>query len=51
MVLSSLLLTAALAVPAAEVPDFQADLWWNSIPLTVEQLRGRTIFVESFRTW
>lgn len=48
----ALVVAAAFAAPAAEkVPDFSAVQWWNSIPLTVEQLRGRTIFVESFRTW
>lgn len=50
MSLTGLLLTAALAAPA-DVPDFNADAWWNSVPLTVEQLRGRTVFVEVFRTW
>lgn len=50
MMLSSLVVAAALAAPA-DMPDFNADAWWNSVPLTVEQLRGRTIFVEVFRTW
>lgn len=50
--LTSLMLTAAIAAPAGDqMPDFAADTWWNSIPLTIEQLRGRAIVVESFRTW
>ena len=51
MWLPTLAMAAALVTADPEVPDFDADAWWNSIPLTVEQLRGRTIFVESFRTW
>jgi len=52
--LSSIVLALAAASPrgdASELPDFDATLWWNSIPLTLEQLRGRAVFVESFRTW
>lgn len=50
MILPALALTAVMGV-GDQAPDFEADAWWNSIPLTVEKLRGRTIFVESFRTW
>jgi|RhiMethySRZTD1v2_1073278.scaffolds.fasta_scaffold2675068_2 hypothetical protein len=59
--LASLLLAATAAVgggsatPAAAgggaSPDFGAIEWWNSPPLTLGRLKGRAIFVESFRTW
>jgi hypothetical protein len=52
--LTQLVLSAAACLPGPtgeELPDFNAVEWWNSIPLTLEQLRGRAVFVEVFRTW
>lgn len=49
MLTSALLLSALAAGGAA--PDFAADAWWNSVPLTIEQLRGHAVFIEAFRTW
>ncbi len=50
---ASLLLAAATAVGGDDKapPDFGALEWWNSIPLTIGRLKGRAVFVESFRTW
>lgn len=52
--LTNLVLSAASLLSGSaseELPDFNAVEWWNSIPLTLEQLRGRAVFVEVFRTW
>ncbi len=43
--------TATFAGGDDKVPDFGAVEWWNSIPLTTSRLKGRAVFVESFRTW
>jgi hypothetical protein len=43
--------SAALAGGDEKLPDFGAVEWWNSIPLTLGRLKGRAVFVESFRTW
>ena len=40
--LTHLVLSAAVCLPGPageELPDFNAVEWWNSIPLTLEQLR------------
>ena len=51
--LASLLLAATAAVAGDDVvaPDFGALEWWNSPPLALGRLKGRAVFVESFRTW
>ncbi len=38
----------ALGEPA---PVIEAVQWYNAPPLTLEDLKGRTILVEVFRTW
>jgi len=43
--------SAALACGDDKAPDFGALEWWNSVPLTLGRLKGRAVFVESFRTW
>jgi hypothetical protein len=43
--------TAGAGEPAQRAADFGAVEWWNSPPLTLGRLKGRAIFVESFRTW
>jgi peroxiredoxin len=46
-----------LAAPAARAqignpaPDFVARKWINSPPLTLEDLHGRAVLIEVFRTW
>ena len=32
-------------------PALEAVQWYNSPPLTLEDLKGRTVLVEVFRTW
>ena len=32
-------------------PELDAIQWYNSPPLTLEDLKGRTVLVEVFRTW
>ena len=49
--LASLLLATAAVVTGEGTPDFGALEWWNSPPLVLGRLKGRAIFVESFRTW
>ncbi|MEM7307498.1 MAG: hypothetical protein AAF682_12545 [Planctomycetota bacterium] len=48
--------TAALGSPAAAdvggtPPEMVAVKWYNTPPLALEQLRGKAILVEVFRTW
>ena len=33
------------------LPDIEAVKWYNTPPLALEQLRGRAVLVEVFRTW
>ena len=53
---------AALALPLAAwtgagtgekagLPEFKAAKWYNTPPLSVEDLEGKVAFVEVFRTW
>jgi hypothetical protein len=48
---------AAFARPAAAQavgtppPEFVPVKWYNTPPLTLEELRGKAILVEVFRTW
>ena len=32
-------------------PELEAVKWYNTMPLTFEQLQGRAVLVEVFRTW
>jgi hypothetical protein len=51
---ASLVLAASAALAGGEqkaATDFGAVEWWNTIPLTLGRLKGRAVFVESFRTW
>lgn len=57
----TLLTTAVLAVAATTVhtqanlgrpmPAIEAVKWYNTPPLAMEQLQGKAILVEVFRTW
>lgn len=52
----SLLALLALAAPAAAQigtppPEFMALKWMNSPPLTLEELRGKAVLIQVFRTW
>ena len=48
--------TVALAwTPSAQVgqkpPELDAVKWYNTPPLALEQMQGKAILVEVFRTW
>jgi hypothetical protein len=52
----SLLGLAALSAPAVgqagqRAPGFNASRWYNSPPLTRENLAGKAVRIEVFRTW
>lgn len=32
-------------------PEIEAVKWYNTVPLTFEELQGRAVLVEVFRTW
>ena len=51
-------LTLPLAAPSAvaqrvgeTVPEFTAVKWYNAPPMRFEDLRGKAILLEVFRTW
>jgi len=52
--LAVLALAGGASLASAQVGE-TADLgvvqWYNSPPITAEQLQGRTVLVEVFRTW
>ncbi len=55
--LFGLLLTcAALLAPARaqggrDAPEFDGKKWYNTAPLTLEDLKGKAVHVVVFRTW
>ena len=58
--LSTLVASAGIALalassPEAQVsgtmPSFKNATWYNTPPLTLDDLEGRAVFVEVFRTW
>jgi hypothetical protein len=52
-----LALTAFAQPRAAEVPigkappEFKADKWYNTAPISLEDLKGKTVLLQVFRTW
>ncbi len=55
-ILSTSLALAALslgAAPAAsaQMPEFENATWLNTPPLSTQDLEGRAVLVEVFRTW
>ena len=48
-------LMAAPAPPPADIgespPEIEAVKWYNTPPMALEQLQGKAILVEVFRTW
>lgn len=49
---------AALAVPAkaqggigTPPPEFKATKWYNTAPISLEDLKGKTVHLVVFRTW
>ena len=49
---------AVLALPAKAVggvgeapPEFKASKWYNTAPISLEDLKGKTVHLVVFRTW
>jgi hypothetical protein len=49
---------AALAAPAKAFggvgeapPEFKATKWYNTAPISLEDLKGKTVHLVVFRTW
>jgi hypothetical protein len=49
---------AALAVPAKAQggigqppPEFKGTKWYNTAPISLDDLKGKTILIQVFRTW
>jgi len=34
-----------------QVPEFVATKWYNTAPLTLEDLKGKGVLLQVFRTW
>jgi hypothetical protein len=32
-------------------PEFKATKWYNTAPITLEDLKGKTVLIQVFRTW
>ena len=32
-------------------PEFKADKWYNTAPLSLDDLKGKTVLIQVFRTW
>jgi peroxiredoxin len=45
------LASAAAAQIGSPPPEFVAHRWMNSPPLSLEELRGKAVLIEIFRTW
>ena len=39
------------AAPDKVAPEFQADKWYNTAPLNLEDLKGKVVLIQVFRTW
>jgi hypothetical protein len=39
------------APPGAKVPEFNALKWYNTAPLTLDDLKGKAVLLQVFRTW
>lgn len=49
---------AALAIPAkaqggvgSPPPEFNATKWYNTAPISLEDLKGKAVHIVVFRTW
>ena len=42
---------AASAQVGEKPPEFDAAKWYNTPPLLLENLQGKAVMVEVFRTW
>ncbi|MGB0954127.1 MAG: hypothetical protein ACPG31_12975 [Planctomycetota bacterium] len=43
--------TTDAAAQSGTMPDFTGATWLNSPPLSIEDMEGRAVMVEVFRTW
>jgi hypothetical protein len=32
-------------------PEFKPDKWYNSVPITLDDLKGKAVLIQVFRTW
>jgi hypothetical protein len=37
--------------PSGKVPEFNALKWYNTAPLTLDDLKGKAVLLQVFRTW
>ncbi len=53
LVALALVLTGALAHAQVgeKLPKLEVEQWYNSPPIAQEQLGGRAVLIEVFRTW
>ncbi len=51
VVLAASSLCPAAAQVGAPLPEIKAVKWYNTPPLTNEDLHGKAVLVEVFRTW
>jgi hypothetical protein len=52
--LAALALTAtanAQAGVGSAPPEFKASKWYNTAPITLDDLKGKAVLIQVFRTW
>lgn len=52
--LFSVVLLATLGLAASgerKAPEFDAKKWYNTAPLKLEDLQGKVVHIQVFRTW
>jgi hypothetical protein len=42
---------AARAQSGRDAPEFDGKKWYNTAPLSLEDLRGKAVHIVVFRTW
>jgi hypothetical protein len=47
----AVLASPAFTQSASALPELKAVQWYNSPPLVLEDLRGKAVLIEVFRTW
>jgi hypothetical protein len=52
LVLAGLALGAAATIQSGrDAPEFDGKKWYNTAPLTLEDLKGKAVHIVVFRTW
>jgi hypothetical protein len=41
----------AQAATGKAPPEFKADKWYNTAPISLEDLKGKAVLIQVFRTW